>query len=78
MSSIPALQSAVTGIMRGVNGLRNDAATVASANSLNNSDGTDLANPLVDAIGNRLQVEASAKVLKSVDAMLGSLIDIRA
>jgi flagellar hook protein FlgE len=78
MSSIPALQSAVTGIMRGVNGLRNDAATVASANSLNSSDGTDLAMPLVDAIGNRQQVEASAKLIKAADAMLGSLIDIRA
>ena len=76
MSSIPALQSAVTGIMRGVNGLRNDAATVASADNLNN--GNDLAAPLVDAIGNRLQAEASAKLVKTVDTMLGSLIDIRA
>ena len=62
--------------MRGVNGLRNDAATIASADSLNN--GTDFATPLVDAIINRNQAEASAKLVKTVDAMLGSLIDVRA
>lgn len=78
MSSIPALQSAVSGIMRGVNGLRHDAATVASAASFDQKDAGDFATPLVDAIGNRLQVEASAKLLKTADAMLGSLIDIRA
>jgi hypothetical protein len=78
MSSIPALHSAVTGIMRGVSGLRQDAAAVASADRLNNSASSDLATPLVDAIGNRQQVEASARLVKAVDEMLGTLIDIRA
>jgi len=78
MSSIAALDSAVTGIMRGVNGLRQNAADVASADRLNNNATTDPASPLVDAIGNRQQVEASAKLVKAADEMLGTLIDIRA
>jgi len=78
MSSIPALHSAVTGIMRGVNGLRNDAATVASIDMMNNTAEKNLATPLVDAISNRQLVEASAKLVKTADAMIGTLIDIRA
>lgn len=78
MSSLPALHSAVTGIMRGVSGLRQDAAAVASADRLNNTANSNLATPLVDALSNRQQVEASAKLVKAADMMLGTLIDIRA
>ena len=78
MSSIPALNSAVTGILRGTNGVRRNAAEIASADMLRGTPGKDLATPLVEMIGHRIQAQASAKVIKAVDEMLGSLIDIRA
>jgi len=78
MSSIPALNSAITGIMRGTNGVRHNAAEIASADTMRGEHGKDLATPLVEMIGHRSQVEASAKVVKTVDEMLGTLIDIRA
>jgi len=78
MSSIPALSSAISGIMRGTNGVRQSAAEIASADMLRGKPGKDLATPMVEMIGHRTQVEASAKVIKAIDEMLGTLIDIRA
>jgi len=77
MSSIPALNSAITGIMRGTNGVRRNAAEIASADMLRGTPGRDLAAPLVELITHRVQVQASARVARTVDEMLGSLIDIR-
>ena len=78
MSSIPALNSAITGIMRGNNGIRQNATEIASADMMRNEPGRGLATPLVEMIAHQTQVEASAKVVKAVDEMLGTLIDIRA
>jgi urease beta subunit len=78
MSSIPALNSAITGIMRGTNGVRQNAAEIASADRMRGEPGSDLTTPLVEMIGHRTQAQASAKVIQAVDQMLGTLIDIRA
>lgn len=82
MSSIPALNNAQLGIQRGLHGLRENAATIASADMLRHDSQTgsaaDLATPMVEMIDNQLQVEASAKVMRAVDETLGTLIDIKA
>ena len=78
MSSITALNSGITGIQRGFNSARGHAAQIASASAMRADSPTDLADPLVGLISDRLQVQASAKVVKAIDQMLGSLIDIRA
>jgi len=78
MSSIPALNSAITGIMRGNNGIRQNAAEIASTDMMHGKPGKNLATPMVEMIGHQIQAEASAKVVKAVDEMLGTLIDIRA
>jgi hypothetical protein len=75
MSSIPALNSAVTGIMRGINGIRHNAAEIASTDTMRGADPTT---PLIEMIGHRIQAEASTRVIKAVDDMLGTLLDIRA
>lgn len=76
MSSITALNSGILGIQRGFNSARSHAAQIASADTMRGT--TDLADPLVSMVGDRLQVEASAKVVQTIDEMLGTLIDIRA
>ena len=78
MSAITALNSGIVGIQRGFNSARGHAAQIASADTMKSDSPTDLADPLVGLIGDRLQVQASAKVVKAIDQMLGSLIDISA
>ena len=78
MSGISALNTGIVGIQRGVNSARSHAAQIASAETMNADSPTDLADPLVGLISDRLQVQASAKVVKAIDQMLGSLIDIKA
>lgn len=67
-----ALSSAVTGIHRGLQGLDDNADAVARAST---GDGGDVVTPLVESKLNQLQVEASAKMVKSVDEAVGSLLD---
>ena len=76
MSNIAdAAQSAQLGIARGISGLNKDALVVAQ--SVTGSAG-DLTAALVDALQQKLAVEASAKVLAVSDHMLGSLVDLMA
>lgn len=78
MSSIPALNSGILGIQRGVNSAQNQAARIASTDTFSNDNPADLAAPLVQLISDQRQVEASAKVVRTIDQMLGSIIDIKA
>lgn len=78
MSTVPALNNAVTGIMRGMSNMRINAAEIASADTLRGASTKDLATSMVEMMGHRNQVAASIKVASAVDRMLGSLIDIRA
>ena len=67
--------NAATGIRRGLDGLDRDAAEIASASK---GDGADIAEPLVDSKINKLQVEANASVIRTLDDVLGTLFDDKA
>ncbi len=67
-----ALGSAVTGIQRGMQGLDRNADEIARASG---GDGADITESLVDSRINKLQVEASAKMVKTLDDTIGSLLD---
>jgi len=76
--SIGALQSGLNGINQGISNMRRDASAVARAvspsadRSASQPSATDaLVNLKVDA----LQVQASAKVVGSVNELLGQLLD---
>ena len=73
--SIPALQTGIAGINNGLDGMRRNATEIARATS---GDGTDSTRALVDLRADQRQVEASVKVVKAADEMLGSLLDERA
>ena len=76
VSGIPgAFQSAQSGIRRGLAGLDQDAQVVASDVS---GDVGALTGALVDALQQRVVVEASARMLSTVDQTMGTLIDVKA
>lgn len=70
-----AMNSALTGVRRGMEGLEHNASEVARASG---SGDANVAEPLVDSIVNRRQVEANVDMLKTVDETLGSLLDVKA
>lgn len=76
MSTIPALQSGISGVQSGMQNLNRNAAKIASADAI--QSGVDLTEPLVNMMLDKQQVEASAKVVEASSSMIGSLLDIKA
>lgn len=70
-----ANQAGMRGIQNGMEGLRENAAELASARQMDGSAARDISKPLVEQTQNVQQVEASAKVLSASDEMIGRLID---
>ena len=82
MSSIPAFDSGLQSIQKGMNGLNKNAHEIANAKSgvtsADNPGVNDVTEPLIDMKMNKLQVEMGAKVVQASSDMLGTLIDIKA
>lgn len=76
MQVTSALGKALYGMQKGLTDLDKNAAKIAGADTFNSQNPTDVAQPLIDMQNNRLQIEASAKVMKTVDETIGSLLDI--
>lgn len=76
MSSVSALGSALQGIQTGLKNLDRDAAQIASAKQFTNESAADLAQPLTNLAQDRLQVQMSAKVFKTADEAIGTIIDL--
>ncbi|HDY86278.1 hypothetical protein LCGC14_0519760 [marine sediment metagenome] len=72
MSTIPAFQSAITGIQTGMQSLNQNASKIANAQSTG-----DLTTPLVNMLSDKLQVQASSKVIETSRDMIGSILDIK-
>ena len=77
MSTIPAMNIGIQGIQKGMDGLRQNAQQIAS-NLTNRNNSDDIVTPLIDMNLNKLEVELSAKVVKSASDMIGTLLDITA
>jgi hypothetical protein len=75
MHMTSALGDASPGIQTGLTNMGKGAAKIASADAFK-SQAAHITQLLVDLHNNRLQVEALAKVMTSVDATLGSLLDV--
>lgn len=76
MPTINALNSGLLGIQRGFEGLKRDASQITRA-SLPEPD-VSVVKPLVNLVADRTQAQASAKVVKSYDEAIGSLLDVKA
>ena len=68
----------LAGIQKGLDNLKRDANNIAQTVSQGSQNTTDLAKSMVDLKHDQNQVEASGKVVKAVDDVLGTLIDINA
>ena len=66
---------AMLGIQRGLGSASRHAADIASAGRLDGDSPVNLVEPLVGLKQDKLQVQASAEVLKACDEMIGSLFD---
>ena len=75
MSTISGFSSAVTGINRGMDGMRRNAQAIASQGTSEPVSVKAVTESLVDLKSNSLQVEASAKVLSTQNEILGTLLD---
>ena len=75
MSTISGFSSAVTGINRGMDGIRRNSQTIATQGASGSVSDKAVTKALVDLKSNSLQVEASAKVLSTQNEILGSLLD---
>lgn len=73
MSQIPAIDSALTGIYRGM-----QSASSNTTEIVNQSVGKgNVVEPLINLKQDELQVQASTKALQTSNDMLGSLLDIK-
>jgi flagellar hook protein FlgE len=74
MKIVP-LDNALLGIQRGLTGAGRAVAKIASAGQFNNDNPTDLAKAVVQLHEAKIQVQASARALRTADEMMGTLLD---
>ena len=77
-SFISALESARAGMQRGLRGLAADAQKIAHANVDKDPQVADLTDALVQSIVDRIEVQASARVMRTVDETLGTIVNVKA
>ncbi len=79
MPETNALTNAMSGIYRGMDGMRKNAGEIASATQLE-SGGTaqSLTRPIIEMKENQQLVQASAMAVKIIDETIGSLFDEKA
>ncbi len=71
--------SALQGIQRGLQGLRRNAAEIASAQHMNPGiPSKDLTRSLVELHQNELYTTVNIKTLKTADQVIGTLLDVKA
>ncbi|GAB4300850.1 MAG: hypothetical protein Kow0083_12610 [Methylophaga sp.] len=73
MNSISAFQSGIAGVQNGIQGAVQNANKIARADQLSTEQLTEA---LVQLDANKQQVEAAAKVIRTSNEMIGSLLDI--
>ncbi len=72
----PAFHTALSGVKNGMRRLDQNAAEVAD--SAGKPDEAAPTRPLVESKINQRQIEANARMLKTADDMLGTLLDEKA
>ena len=72
------INSGLTGMQKGLDGIEKTASQIASKDTLEGADTKSMAEAIIDLIVSKRQVEASAQVAKSTDDAIESLLDIKA
>ena len=75
MSTISTLNEGLAGIQNGQSLAKEAASSIASTEKATEGHPSSYAEPIVDLIRAENQVEASAKMIKAQDEILGTLLD---
>jgi hypothetical protein len=71
--------TAIQGIQRGIQGLRRNAAEIASPQHMNSTTtNKDLTRSLVELHQNELYTTINLKTLRTADQVIGTILDIKA
>ena len=74
---IEALDTAQMGIQRGLEGAGRAVSQIAKTGQFNNDNPTDLAKAVVQLQESKIQVQASARALRTADEILGTMLDVK-
>ena len=72
------INHAVSGIQKGLEDMQANASKIAGATTMESDNPQSLATSLVGLKTSALQVEASVQVVKAIDDVLGTLLDVKA
>ena len=78
MPVINGYSSALNGINKGLYQLERHASDIASADAMNGNESPPLTESLIGLRQSELQVQASMEVVRTLDSVLGSLLDVKA
>jgi len=78
MTLINALNTGILGIQRGLATAQRSASNIASTDSMTADNASNLAESMVGLMAARTQVEASARVVETINETMGTIIDILA
>jgi len=78
MNVSDGLQSALMGVRAGMQSMQNHAENIASTSFAQDEKAPSLAESLVGLKEDQLQVMASMQVIKSLDDVIGTLLDVKA
>ncbi len=78
MSGDITLTSGLTGIRIGLDGIQKTASQIASKEAMQAESPHQMAEAMVNLKVYQHQVGASAQVVKAIDQMIGTLLDIKA
>ncbi len=70
-----AFSQATLGIQRGLQSAQRHSAQIANTDTMKEGSPSSLIEPLAGLTQDKLQVQSSAKVLKTLDEMLGRLLN---
>lgn len=73
IDSVAAL--GLMGVQKGLQDARQSAAQIASAEQLSSTNPVSMVDPLIALKQSEMQVAVSAKVIKTADEMVGTLLD---
>jgi flagellar hook protein FlgE len=73
------LDSGLTGVRQGIEGVEKAASDIVRAGTVDGADGTnDVIEPIIELRLYQRSVEASAQVVRTADEVLGTLLDTMA
>ncbi len=78
MSTIPILNAGLLGMQRAMNDAQRNGGKIAAAVRYETQRPVELTTPMLGLMLDRQQAQASARIIKTADELMGTIIDIMA